>query len=165
MGASLPKAAGPRAVLHALQLRSLHRALPFQPPSPPTPPWEPDALHGCPAPRTNRGFSASGEGGRCLETTEKAAASSWVKPALGWEPNHTPPSHPTSLLFIQGVLAATPGAPSIPKSLFLQASPFPQRGGECCPIPIVARWGGFTGRLRVRACNVWLITERRSAGR
>lgn len=102
VGASPAQAAGPRAVCACPFSYWIPKySAPFQPPSPPTPPHRRNLTPyaGCYTCAENKqgSFSASG-GGRCLEPQRKPAASSRVKPALGWEPNHTPPSpHLTSL--------------------------------------------------------------------
>ena len=84
--------------------------------------------------------------GAAWRPQRKSAASSRVKPALGWEANHTPPSPHLTPVY-PGEFSPLPRPPLDPQIILPPGSPFPQRGGNAAPFHIFARWGGFLGRF------------------
>lgn len=89
--------------------------------------------------------------GAAWRPQRKPAASSWVKPALGWEPNHTPPSPHLTPVY-PGEFSPLPRAPLDPQVTLPPGSPFPQRGGNAAPFPSLPAGEGSLGALRGSLC-------------
>lgn len=89
--------------------------------------------------------------GAAWRPQRKPAASSRVKPALGWEPNHTPPSPHLTPVY-PGEFSPLPRPPLDPQVTLPPGSPFPQRGGNAAPFPSLPAGEGSLGALRGSLC-------------